>query len=41
MSEQTNSRTERVLDELIEAAERVGVKVRRAAAPAGYASTIW
>jgi hypothetical protein len=29
MSEQSNSRTERVLDELIEAAERVGVKVRR------------
>ncbi len=29
MSEQTNSRTERVLDELIEAAERVGLKVRR------------
>jgi hypothetical protein len=29
MSEQNNSRTERVLDELIEAAERVGLKVRR------------
>jgi hypothetical protein len=29
MGEQTNSRTERVLDELIEAAERVGLKVRR------------
>src|SRR5208283_365636 len=29
MSEQTNSRTERVLDELIEAAERIGLKVRR------------
>ena len=29
MNEQTNSRTERVLDELIEAAERVGLKVRR------------
>ena len=29
MSEQTNSRTERVLDELIDAAERVGLKVRR------------
>jgi hypothetical protein len=29
MGEQTNTRTERVLDELIEAAERVGLKVRR------------
>src|SRR5579862_8399325 len=29
MSEQTSTRTERVLDELIEAAERVGLKVRR------------
>ncbi|HLX38403.1 MAG TPA: hypothetical protein VKR29_11400 [Candidatus Binataceae bacterium] len=29
MSEQANSRTERVLDELIEAAERVGLRVRR------------
>ncbi|HVN28965.1 MAG TPA: hypothetical protein VMT64_10790 [Candidatus Binataceae bacterium] len=29
MSEQHNSRIERVLDELIEAAQRVGVKVRR------------
>ena len=29
MGEQTNTRAERVLDELIEAAERVGLKVRR------------
>ena len=29
MAEHTNSRIEHVLDELIEAAERVGVKVRR------------
>ena len=29
MSEQKQSRTQRVLDELIEAAERVGLKVRR------------
>ena len=29
MAEQNDSRTERVLDELIEAANRVGVKVRR------------
>src|SRR5450631_1218214 len=29
MSEQQGSRVERVLDELIEAAERVGLKVRR------------
>jgi hypothetical protein len=29
MSEQKESRVERVLDELIEAAERVGLKVRR------------
>ena len=29
MSEQSGSRTERVLDELIDAAERVGLKVRR------------
>jgi len=29
MNEHTNSRTERVLDELIGAAERVGLKVRR------------
>ena len=29
MSEQQESRVERVLDELIEAAERVGLKVRR------------
>jgi ribonuclease P protein component len=29
MTEQTNSRAERVLDELIEAAEKVGLTVRR------------
>jgi len=29
MSEQKESRTQRILDELIEAAERLGIKVRR------------